>query len=152
MKLASLRLSAPPVMAMPVSRDLLDRLYVRVFGFAYQVLGDAELAAQAAEHIFLRRGALADETAVWRAAILTIRAYLARGFVVRPLVALTQGWQGDLLHGLAQLTPMERALLLLRYHEGLEIAMLTDILDLDERTVRAQIAAARSRLLAVQHD
>lgn len=132
---------------MPVAPELLDRLYLRVYGFAYQVLGDAELAARAVEHIFVQRHPPSTDLAVWLAAVQTIRAYLARGFVVRPLVALTDGWQGDLLHGLAQLPPLERALLLLRYHEALPLDMLTVIFDVDEPAMRAWIASARGRLL-----
>lgn len=132
---------------MPVSREILDRFYPRVFGFAYQVLGDAELATKAAENVFVRRDPPTNEVSVWRATMQTIDTYLARGFVVRPLVALTPGWQGEVLHGLAQLTPQERALLLLRYHEGLEIEMLADILELSERVVRERVAAARGHLL-----
>ncbi|HEY0605577.1 MAG TPA: sigma factor-like helix-turn-helix DNA-binding protein [Herpetosiphonaceae bacterium] len=126
---------------------LLDRLYPRVLGFAYQVLGDAELAAQAAETIFVRRDPPQNEVAVWTAAVATMRSYIARGFVVRPLVPQTQSWQTDLLRRLAQLEPMERALLLLRYHEDLELADLAQVLGISEDELRRQVALARGKLL-----
>ena len=131
----------------PESREALDRFYLRVLGFAYQVLGDAELAAQAAESIFLQSEPPVTELAVWKAAMATMRANVARGFVVRPLVPLSQGWQAEVLEGLAALEPMERALLLLRYHEGLEPIMLAQVLERPESDIRAQIAAARGQLL-----
>ncbi len=129
------------------SREVLDRFYLRVLGFAYQVLGDAELAAQAAESIFLQSKPPATELAVWQAAMQAMQAYVARGFVVRPLVPLGQGWQAKVLAGLATLQPLERALLLLRYHEGLEPALLAKVLGRKESDLRAQIAAARGALL-----
>lgn len=126
---------------------LLDRLYPRVLGFAYQVLGDAELAAQAAETIFVRRDPPQHELAVWTAAIATMRSYVARGFVVRPLVPQSQSWQTDLLRKLAQLEPLERALLLLRYHEDLELEDLAQVLGISEDELRKQVALARGKLL-----
>lgn len=126
---------------------MLDRLYLRVLGFAFQVLGDAELAARAAEAVFVRRPAPATELEVWAAAVDTIRSFLGRGFVVRPLVSLGQGWQADLLEGLALLSPWERALLLLRYHEGLEPATLAEVLKMTEAELRSQIAVARGQLI-----
>lgn len=126
---------------------LLDKLYPRVLGFAYQVLGDAELAAQAAETIFVRRDPPQDEVAVWTAAMTTMRSYIARGFVVRPLVPQNQSWQTDLLRRLAQLEPLERALLLLRYHEDLELADLAKVLGISEEELRKQVALARGKLL-----
>ncbi|MBV9788557.1 MAG: sigma-70 family RNA polymerase sigma factor [Chloroflexi bacterium] len=126
---------------------LLDRLYPRVLGFAYQVLGDAELAAQSAETIFVRRDPPQNEVAVWTAAIATMRSYVARGFVVRPLVPQTQSWQTDLLRRLAQLEPLERALLLLRYHEDLELEDLAQVLGISEDELRKQVALARGKLL-----
>lgn len=150
MKIASLRFGAATTSAaVAVTPDILDRFYLRVLGFMYQVLGDAELAAQAAESVFLGREPLTDELEVWAAALATVRSYLARGFLVRPLVPLTQSWQADLLKGLARLAPLERALLLLRYHEGLELAALAQVAGMDEQALRAQIAAARARLLDV---
>jgi hypothetical protein len=138
----------------PVKRtphELLDRLYLRILGFAYQVLGDAELAAQATESVFVRRDPPQDELAVWKAAMATMRSYVARGFVVRPLVPQTHSWQAELLHSLTQLAPLERALLLLRYHEGLETTDLAYVLDISEPDVRKQIAVARGRLLDLTH-
>ena len=129
------------------SREVLDRFYLRVLGFAYQVLGDAELAAQAAESIFLQSKPPTTELAVWQAAMKAMHAYVARGFVVRPLVPLGQGWQAKVLAGLAALQPLERALLLLRYHEGLEPGLLAKVLGRKESELRAQIAAARTALL-----
>lgn len=126
---------------------LLDKLYPRVLGFAYQVLGDAELAAQAAETIFVRRDPPQNEVAVWTAALTTMRSYIARGFVVRPLVPQNQSWQTDLLRRLAQLEPLERALLLLRYHEDLELADLAKVLGISEEELRKQVARARGKLL-----
>lgn len=126
---------------------LLDRLYPRVLGFGYQVLGDAELAAQAAETIFVRRDPPQSELAVWTAAIATMRSYVARGFVVRPLVPQTQSWQTDLLRKLSQLEPLERALLLLRYHEDLELEDLAQVLGTSEDELRKQVALARGKLL-----
>ncbi|HEX6292432.1 MAG TPA: sigma factor-like helix-turn-helix DNA-binding protein [Herpetosiphonaceae bacterium] len=128
-------------------RELLDRLYLRVLGFTYQVLGDAELAAQATESVFVRRDPPMDDLAVWTAAIATVRGYVARGFVVRPLAPQSHSWQAALLRQLAELPPMERALLLLRYHEGLETTELAQILGIPERDVRKQVATARGRLL-----
>lgn len=148
MKFVSLRSTASaPTVAVTVSPDILDRFYLRVLGFMFQVLGDAELAAQATENVFVRRNPPTDELQVWTAALVTVRGYLARGFVVRPLVPMTQGWQADLLQGLARLAPLDRALLLLRYHEGLDLVMLARIVALDEQQLREQIAAARGRLL-----
>lgn len=148
MKFASLRSVAPAAAAVvAVSPDILDRFYLRVLGFMYQVLGDAELAAQATETVFVRRDPPTDQLEVWTAALLTVRGYLARGFVVRPMAPLTQGWQADLLQGLSRLTPLERALLLLRYREGLDLPTLARIVGLDEQQLREQIAAARGRLL-----
>lgn len=150
MKLASLPAGAAAAgSTVIVTPDILDRFYLRVLGFMYQVLGDAELAAQATEAVFVRRAPPTDETEVWTAALATLRSYLARGFVVRPLVPLNQGWQADLLQALARLAPQERALLLLRYHEGLDLATLAQVVAMDEQELRAEIAAARARLLDV---
>lgn len=125
----------------------LDRFYARVIGFAYQVLGDAELAAQAAEAVFTRRPPPTEELEVWTAALAAIRQFLARGFVVRPLVSLNDGWQAELLQGLADLAPEDRVLLLLRYHEGLSITALAQVAGLSPADTRQQIAAARGRLI-----
>lgn len=130
-------------------REILDRFYGRVLGFAFQVLGDTELAAQAAERIFVQAPPPDSEIAVWRAAMTTLGRYVERGFVVRPLLPLAQGWQADLLQQLAVLPPLDRALLLLRYHEGLEPDALAEVLELPEPTVRARIAAVRSALIDV---
>lgn len=129
------------------SREVLDRFYLRVLGFGYQVLGDAELAARAAESIFLQSKPPTTELAVWKVTMATMRAYVARGFVVRPLVPLAQSWQADVLAGLAALEPLDRALVLLRYHEGLDPVMLAKVLDRPEAEIRTQVAAARSALL-----
>ena len=131
----------------PRSNEVLDRFYLRVLGFGYQVLGDAELAAQAAETVFVQAHPPTTELAVWKATMATMRAYVARGFVVRPLVPLAQGWQADVLAGLAALEPLDRALVLLRYHEGLDLVMLANVLDRTEADVRTQIAAVRTALL-----
>lgn len=148
MKFASLRPTAPAApAAVPVSPDILDRFYLRVLGFMYQVLGDVELAALATEAVFVQRIPPTNELQVWTAALATVRGYLARGFVVRPLGPMTQGWQADLLQGLARLSPLDRALLLLRYHEGLDLTTLAQIVAWDEQHLREQIAAARGRLL-----
>jgi hypothetical protein len=128
-------------------REVLDRFYLRVLGFAYQVLGDAELAAQASEQVFLRDDLPATELDVWKIAVVTIRTYLVRGFVVRPLVAPSSGWQSDLLRGLAGLAPMERALLLLRYHESLDPVALAEIFEVSETVMRHEISAARANLI-----
>lgn len=151
-KVASLRFSPRSSSPTTASRDILDRFYMRVLGFGYQVLGDAELAAQAAEAVFLRSDPPMTEVAVWAAAMATLRSYLVRGFVVRPLVPLTQGWQAELLSGLAQLAPEERALLVLRYHEGLEIDVLAQIWGRSEREIRDLVAAARGRLIDAMKD
>lgn len=132
---------------MAVSRETLDRFYVRVIGFMYQVLGDAELAARATESVFVRRESPIDELAVWKAALDIVRSYVARGFVVRPLVPETHGRQAALLRGLARVPPLERAVLLLRYHEELSIEQLATLMAIDERAVRTEIARTRARLL-----
>jgi DNA-directed RNA polymerase specialized sigma24 family protein len=139
--------SLPSQQAMKLPREVLDRYYQRVLGFAYQVLGDAELAAQAVENVFVRRRPPTTEAAVWATALDVLQQYLQRGFVVRPLTSVSQSWQAELLQGLAQLPPLERALLLLRYHENLDPALLAEIYKQPERTIRERVAAARARLL-----
>ncbi len=126
---------------------LLDRYHARVVGFAYQVLGDAELAAQAAEAVFTQRPLPRDEIEVWTAVFATMRRFLARGFVVRPLIAVNDGWQADLLHGLAELEPEERALILLRYHEGLPLETVAQVAGLSVAAARQRLATARGRLI-----
>jgi hypothetical protein len=131
---------------------MLDRLYHRVLGCLYQALGDAELAAQATEAVFVQPEPLTSEKEVWTMMLAVLVEYLARGFVVQPLRPPVDSWQADLLHGLAQLTPFERVLLLLRYHEGLSIQTLAQVLHTSEYDVRSQIARVRSRLLDAMRD
>jgi|GEM_PF-4769971 len=148
MKVANLLFARPSAQTTAaVTLELLDQFYLRVLGFTYQVLGDAELAAQATEAVFLHGDLLPTEVGVWRTAMETVQTYLSRGFVVRPLAPQNQGWQAELLHGLAQLEPLERALLLLRYHEALEVETLAEVLKVSERDVRHRVAAARAQLL-----
>ena len=100
------------------SSDVIDTLCDVLLGFAYQVLGDAALAAQAANTVCV---------ALWRAVEMTshsgaravevIHEYLARGFVVRPLQP--EGPHAALLSALQKLDPVERMIVLLRYHEGI---------------------------------
>lgn len=131
---------------------LIDRYHARVVGFAYQVLGDAELAAQAAEAVFTQRPLPRDEIEVWTAAFATMRRFLARGFVVRPLVGLNDGWQADLLQGLAGLHPEDRALILLRYHEGLPLEAVAQAAGLSVAVAQHRIARARGQLIDRQAD
>lgn len=128
----------------------LDRAYLRVLGMAYQVLGDAELAARAAEQIFLQQPLPADEQQLWKRVLRVMDAFIARGFVVHPPVA-PDGGQAALLRALASLAPRERALLLLRYHERFSIEDLAALLDVPPAAARQRVAAARSRLLEALH-
>ena len=131
--------------------ELLDAYYTRVLGLAYQVLGDAALAARAAEATFER--VLGDEYTgpldIWRAAVAVLRSYLIRGFTVEPLASDATSWQASVVDGLAKLEPEERILLLLRYHEGLPHEELAAVLGRDPRRVREDVARARSRLMNV---
>ncbi|WP_052343815.1 sigma factor-like helix-turn-helix DNA-binding protein [Kallotenue papyrolyticum] len=124
----------------------LDRAYLRVLGVAYQVLGDAELAARAAEQIFLQQPLPADEQQLWKRVLRVMDEFIMRGFVVHPPVA-PDGSQTALLRALASLAPHERALLLLRYHERFSIDDLAALLDVPPDAARRRVAAARARLL-----
>lgn len=137
--------------AAPVPADLLDRYYTRILGLAYQVLGDAALAARAAETVFDRivKDEATDGLEIWRAAVGVLRSYLLRGFTVEPLASDAAGWQASLVDGLAALDPEERILLILRYHEGLRHEQLAQILGQDTRHVREEVARARGRLMDV---
>jgi hypothetical protein len=146
MKLPRLRFPLRARVATP-SRDLLDRMYGRVFGFAYQVLGDAELAARAVESVFLQCPVPETDREVWSKLLTTLRSYVARGFVVRPLVPTSYGWQAELLSGLARLDPLDRALLLLRYHEGLELDELAEVVGVSPDELRRQLVRVRAHLL-----
>lgn len=129
-----------------VARATLDRFYTRVFGIAYQALGDAELAARAVEAVFTSEQATDDELTIWRLAVETLRDYLARGFVVRPLTPAADDWQVRMLQALAQIDPADRILLLLRYHEGLSNDVLAQIWESDEPTIRTLVARARMQV------
>lgn len=146
MKLPRLRVPLLRRVAAP-SRDLLDRMYGRVFGFAYQVLGDAELAARAVERVFLHCPVPATDRQVWTKTLTTLQSYVARGFVVRPLVPTSYGWQAELLAGMARLDPIDRALLLLRYHEGMELDELADVLGVKPDEARRRMMRVRAQLL-----
>ncbi len=134
-----------------VPAELLDRYYTRILGLAYQVLGDAALAARAAEAAFERiiREESTDKLDVWRAAVGVLQSYLLRGFTVEPLASDAAGWQASLVDGLAALDPEERILLILRYHEGLLHEQLAEVLGKDTRQVREDVARARGRLMNV---
>ena len=131
--------------------ELLDTYYARVLGVAFQVLGDAALAARAAETIFRRliRHERAPATTVWAAAVKVLHSYLERGLRVEPLASDAAGWQAPLLDGLAELDPADRILLILRYHEGLQYSQLAEVLGTDVGTVRRDVARARNRLMDV---
>ncbi len=48
---------------------------------------------------------------------------------------------------LAQLTPLERNLLQLRYVHGMSVSALSEVLDVPARTIERRIASARRRTL-----
>ena len=134
---------------------LLDAYYTRVLETAYQLVGDATLAARATTTIFGRvaRRRLAPEqqrVVLWRTALSVLRGYHARGLVVTPMVPESADWQTALLNQLGRLAPDDRLLLLLRYREGLDDAALGDVFQVDRQTARLRLAQARSRLLAEQ--
>nr|MBA2682398.1 hypothetical protein [Ktedonobacteraceae bacterium] len=118
----------------------------RILGFAYQMLGDAALAAQAANVVCLRvEPSHNDDLLFWRTAVEVIGDYLHRGFLVRPLAP--EGKHATLLSALQQLDPAERTLVLLRYHEALTIPDLATVMATDQVTIRHVLAEARRALL-----
>lgn len=134
---------------------LVEDYYTRVLGVAYQVVGDATLAARATTTIFgraIRRRPTAGQVPVilWRTALKILRGYHARGLTVTPLVPTSADWQTTLHNRLARLDPDDRVLLLLRYREGLDDQQLAEVLQVNRQTVRARLAQARGRLLAEQ--
>jgi hypothetical protein len=133
--------------AMSLSRSVdVTTRYARILGFAYQVLGDAALAAQAANTVCLRYARSGgDDRAFWREAVTVLHDYLARGFVVRPL--LPEGQHAALLSALHRLEPAERMIVLLRYHEGLTIPDLEAVMAIEQATIRRVLAQARGSLL-----
>jgi DNA-directed RNA polymerase specialized sigma24 family protein len=134
---------------------LVEHYYTQVLGVAYQVVGDATLAARATTTIFgrtrrLRLTAGQEPVALWRTALKVLRGYRARGLTVTPIVPDSADWQTVLLKQLARLDPDDRILLLLRYHEGLDDRALAEILGVDRQTARDRLARARNRLLTEQ--
>lgn len=125
--------------------------YGRLLGFCYHILGDAALAAQASEAICLRvaRGPLTEFT-LWRTAVQVLECYLQRGLFVQPLTP--EGTQASLLRAIHRLEPFDRVLLLLRYHEQLELKLMSEVLQFAQPTLRLALAEARRRLLAAQDD
>ncbi len=78
--------------------------YRHILGIAYQVLGDAALAAQAVNTVYVRFGRTGGDTvAWWHALVEVLHVYMARGFMVRPLAS--EGQHAALLHALQQLEP-----------------------------------------------
>ncbi len=137
------------VAAADAPSELLDRYYTRVLGVAYQVLGDAALAARATDSTFERllRQERRDRIEVWRIAVKVLRSYFVRGLTVAPLAPAVKGWQGSLLQGLARLEPEDRILLLLRYHEGLVHEQIAEVLATDVERIRQESARVRLRLM-----
>ncbi len=122
------------------------RRYARILGFAYQMLGDAALAAQATNRVCLRAvRSPGDDLTFWCSAVVVIHDYLARGFLVRPL--MPEGQHAALLSALQELAPAERMIVLLRYHEGLTIPDLATVMETDHVTIRRVLAEARGALL-----
>ena len=137
------------------SATLLETYYTDVLGVAYQIVGDATLAARAATTIFgrlARRRLSPDEAPImlWRTALKILRGYHAHGLTVTPMVPGSADWQATLLNQLGRLAPDDRILLLLRYREGLDDDALAAVLQVDRQTARTRLAHARSRLLAEQ--
>lgn len=132
-------------------QQLLDLYYARVLGVAYQVVGDAALAARAAEAIFdqLQQETPVDVIDVWQVAADVLYSFIRRRLVVTPLASDASGWQAPLIDGLAQVDPEARMLLLLRYHERLDHEQLAAALRLNRQTVRAEVARARGELMSV---
>lgn len=119
--------------------------YGRVLGFAYQVVGDVALASRVAEKVVLRLGSVSTEVRFWRTLIKILQAQVAQGMVVD--LATASGEEAALQHALHQLTADERMLLLLRYHEHLDLVTLAAVLRRPEREVRIAINEARRKLL-----
>lgn len=135
--------------------DLVEEYYTRVLGIAYQVVGDATLAARAATTIFgrairLRAAAGQEPVVLWRTALQILRGYQARDLTVTPIVPTSADWQTVLLNRLARLDPDDRILLLLRYREGLDDQQVAEILRVKRQTVRARLTQARDRLFTEQ--
>jgi len=138
-------------MARSATLDLLNTYYGRVLGVAYQVVGDAALAAQVVETTFDRLAGdeAVDDLVVWQTAVDVLRTYILRGFTVTPLASEAAGWQAALIDGLARLDPEARIVLLLRYHENLSYEDLGEVLESDPRRVREELARARAALMNV---
>jgi len=138
-------------MARSATLDLLNAYYGRVLGVAYQVVGDAALAAQVVETTFDRLAGdeAVDDLVVWQTAVDVLRTYILRGFTVTPLASEAAGWQAALIDGLARLDPEARIVLLLRYHENLSYEDLGEVLESDPRRVREELARARAALMNV---
>lgn len=131
-------------MGLARSSDVIAR-YGRTLGFAYQVLGDAALAAQAANTVCVHYARGGDDITLWRSTVEVIHEYLARGFVVRPLQP--EGPHAALLSALQQLDPVARMIVLLRYHEALSLSELVVVMGTDQATIRRVLAEARWNLL-----
>jgi DNA-directed RNA polymerase specialized sigma24 family protein len=129
--------------------DLLHTHLIRVLGIAYQALGDAALATEATEACFKRlaRQDSTDTIYVWHTLVKVLYSYIGRGIHVELLDSNATGWQASLLDGLAELTPYERVLLLLHYHEHLSFDQLAMVMDDDVDAIRDSVAQVRQQLI-----
>lgn len=129
--------------------DRFQPYFTPVLAIAYQALGDAALAADAAEACFVRlsRRRNAGPLDVWRTLVEVLRRFIARGAYVALLGSNANRWQASLLDALAELSPDDRILLLLHYHEHLTFEQLAVVMDDKVDAVRAAVSEARKQLL-----
>ncbi len=129
--------------------DIRHHYFVRVLGIAYQALGDAALATEAAEACFKRlaRRREIDSDMLWRTLVQVLQRYIQRGINVALLHSEATGWQAALLDQLATLPPYERIVLLLYYHEQLNIDRLAVIMDDDVASIRETVEQARQQIV-----
>jgi RNA polymerase sigma-70 factor (ECF subfamily) len=150
------------------------RLHYRsILGYAYRMTGDRDEAEDVTSHAFLalaeqhRRGRLPRDTRPWlyRTASNQI---ISRGRRRKTgLGAVGELWrwltrrsaeetprakaeanlrQEAVRTGLAQLTPEDRQVIVLRYDEELEFGEIAEILGLEEGSVRSRLSRAMQRL------
>lgn len=138
--------------------------YQRVVGMAAATTGDAALAEDAAQEAFARAHARWDhvgrlerpELWIGRVAVrVAVDGWRRRRREAGEPSALTEAQVPDVVrrlwlrHGLDQLSPMQRATVLLHHAEGRPVAEVARLLGRSPNTIRTHAAAARRRLRAM---
>lgn len=129
------------------------RLWRAVFAYA----GNRDVASDAVAEAFAQYARRGDEVRspapwVWRAAFRIAAGELKRRSLLVPMppgLAYEMPEPAPIFEALAQLSPRQRACVILRYHAGYSGVEIGRILGLSPATVRVHLLQARRRLRAL---